>query len=101
MPNDTTPYHSLLCTSEPWCPKVDRGECRSHRCVGGGRSERLFGLYLGHWPLLGALRFFLHCAHIMRRRSAPLHDNSRFESAGFTIRLEEGHDFVQRNLTID
>ena len=51
--------------------------------------------------LLGALRFFLHCAHIMRRRSAPLHDNSRFESAGFTIRREEGHDFVQRNLTID
>lgn len=50
---------------------------------------------------LGALRFFLHCAHIMRRRSAPLHDNSRFESAGFTIRREEGHDFVQRNLTID
>jgi len=45
--------------------------------------------------------FFLHCAHIMRRRSAPLHDNSRFESAGFTIRREEGHDFVQRNLTID
>lgn len=34
-------------------------------------------------------------------RSAPLHDNSRFESAGFTIRREEGHDFVQRNLTID
>jgi hypothetical protein len=45
--------------------------------------------------------FFLHCAHIMRRRSAPLHDNSRFESAGFTIRREEAHDFVQRNLTID
>lgn len=42
-----------------------------------------------------------NCAHIMRRRSAPLHDNSRFESAGFTIRREEGHDFVQRNLTID
>jgi len=60
-----------------------------------------FGLYLGHWPLLGALPFFLHCAHIMRRRSAPLHDNSRFESAGSTIRREEGHDFVQRNLTID
>src|SRR5262245_32339961 len=34
-------------------------------------------------------------------RSAPLHDNSRFESAGFTIRREEAHDFVQRNLTID
>jgi hypothetical protein len=46
-------------------------------------------------------RLLLHCAHIMRRRSAPLHDNSRFESAGFTIRREEGHDFVQRNLTID
>ena len=76
-------------------------ESISHRCVGAGRSERLFGLYLGHWPLFGALRFFLHCAHIMRRRSAPLHDNSRFESAGFTIRREEGHDFVQRNLTID
>jgi len=37
----------------------------------------------------------------MGRRSAPLHDNSRFESAGFTIRREEGYDFVQRNLTID
>ena len=35
-------------------------------------------------------------------KSSPhLHDNSRFESASFTIRREEGHDFVQRNLTID
>jgi hypothetical protein len=39
MPNDTTPYHSLLCTSEPWRPKVDRGECRIH-----------FAPLCGRWP---------------------------------------------------
>ena len=50
------------------------------------------------WVLFG---FFCIAPTFMRRRSAPLHDNSRFESAGFTIRREEGHDFVQRNLTID
>jgi hypothetical protein len=44
---------------------------------------------------------FLRARSQIGRRSAPLHDNSRFESAGFTIRREEGHDFVQRNLTID
>ena len=104
-PCPMTPRRTILCCvlRNLGVPRLTEAnaESISHRCVGAGRSERLFGLYLGHWPLLGALRFFLHCAHIMRRRSAPLHDNSRLESAGFTIRREEGHDFVQRNLTID
>src|SRR5260370_26878090 len=89
-PRPTTPRRTILCCvlRNLGVPRLTEAnaESISHRCVGAGRSERLFGLYLGHWPLLGALRFFLHCAHIIRRRSAPLHDNSRFESAGFTIR---------------
>lgn len=80
MPNDSAPFRTAV-----WALAVVNGSLAS--ILGTGFS----------W----VLRFFLHCAHIMRRRSAPLHDNSRFESAGFTIRREEGHDFVQRNFTID
>ena len=61
-PTPTTPRRTILCCvfRNLGVPRLTEAnaESISHRCVGAGRSERLFGLYLGHWPLLGALRFF-------------------------------------------